>query len=128
MISVDVRETGVDLLSMSAHKFGGPKGIGALFVRRGVGYNSLCSTGGHQEAGKRAGTENVIGIAGMGAAIEWATNNLDKSVPYLTKLRDILIDGILSILGHGTDWTPHTAFSIHRFLWYSGVLTDKPWY
>ena len=65
-ISVDVRETGVDLLSMSAHKFGGPKGIGALFVRRGVDILPMLH-GGHQEAGKRAGTENVIGIAGMGA-------------------------------------------------------------
>lgn len=112
-ISVDVRETGVDLLSMSAHKFGGPKGIGALFVRRGVDILPMLH-GGHQEAGKRAGTENVIGIAGMGEAIEWATNNLDKSVPYLTKLRDILIDGILSIpgtklTGHPTQRSPSIA-------------------
>lgn len=97
-IPVDVNELGVDLLSMSAHKFGGPKGVGALFVRRGVNILPLLH-GGHQEAGKRAGTENVIGIAGMGAAIEWATNDLDRGVPYLTNLRNILIDGILDIPG-----------------------------
>lgn len=112
-IPVDAKDLGVDFLSMSAHKFGGPKGIGALFVRRGVDILPMLH-GGHQEAGKRAGTENVIGIAGMGAAIEWATNNLDKSVPYLTKLRDILIDGILSIpgaelTGHPTQRSPSIA-------------------
>ena len=112
-IPVDVKELGVDLLSMSAHKFGGPKGVGALFVRRGVNIQPLLS-GGHQEAGKRAGTENIIGIAGMGAAIEWAVNGLGKSVPYLTRLRDILIDGILDIpgselTGHPTQRSPSIA-------------------
>lgn len=112
-IPVDVKELGVDLLSMSAHKFGGPKGVGALFVRRGVDILPM-TCGGHQEAGKRAGTENVIGIVGMGAAIEWATNNLDKSAPYLTRLRDILIDGILDIpgaelTGHPTQRSPSIA-------------------
>lgn len=112
-IPVDVKELGVDLLSMSAHKLGGPKGVGALFARRGVDILPM-TCGGHQEAGKRAGTENIIGIAGMGAAIEWATNNLYKSVPYLTKLRDILIDGILDIpgaelTGHPTQRSPSIA-------------------
>lgn len=112
-IPVDVKELGVDMLSMSAHKFGGPKGVGALFVRRGVDIPPM-TCGGHQEAGKRAGTENVVGIVGMGAAIEWATNSLDKSVPYLTKLRDILIDGILDIpgaelTGHPTQRSPSIA-------------------
>lgn len=112
-IPVDVNELGVDLLSMSAHKFGGPKGVGALFVRRGVDILPMLH-GGHQEAGKRAGTENIIGIAGMGAAIEWATSSLDKSVPYLTKLRDQLIDGILDIpgaelTGHPTQRSPSIA-------------------
>lgn len=117
-IPVDVKELGVDMLSMSAHKFGGPKGVGALFVRRGVDILPLFH-GGHQEAGKRAGTENIIGIAGMGAAIEWATNSLDKSVPYLTKLRDILIDGILDIpgaelTGHPTQRSPSIASFVFR--------------
>ena len=112
-IPVDVKELGVDLLSMSAHKFGGPKGVGALFVRRGVNIQPLLS-GGHQEAGRRAGTENIVGIAGMGAAIEWAVNGLGKSVPYLTRLRDILIDGILDIpgaelTGHPTQRSPSIA-------------------
>lgn len=112
-IPVSVKKLDVDLLSMSAHKFGGPKGVGVLFVRRGVDILPMLS-GGHQEAGKRAGTENVIGIVGMGAAIEWAANNLDKSVPYLTRLRDILIDGILNIsgaelTGHPTQRSPSIA-------------------
>lgn len=117
-IPVDVNELGVDLLSMSAHKFGGPKGVGALFVRRGVDILPMLH-GGHQEAGKRAGTENIIGIAGMGAAIEWATSSLDKSVPYLTKLRDQLIDGILDIpgaelTGHPTQRSPSIASFVFR--------------
>ena len=117
-IPVDVNELGVDLLSMSAHKFGGPKGVGALFVRRGVDILPMLH-GGHQEAGKRAGTENIIGIAGMGAAIEWATNSLDKSVPHLTKLRDQLIDGILDIpgaelTGHPTQRSPSIASFVFR--------------
>lgn len=112
-IPVNVKELGVDLLSMSAHKFGGPKGVGALFVRRGVGILPLLH-GGHQEAGKRAGTENIIGIAGMGAAIEWATNSLDNDIRYLSRLRDILIDGILEIpgaelTGHPTQRSPSIA-------------------
>lgn len=112
-VPVDVNELSVDLLSMSAHKFGGPKGVGALFVRRDVGILPLLH-GGHQEAGKRAGTENVIGIAGMGAAIEWATNSLDNDIRYLSRLRDILIDGILEIpgaelTGHPTQRSPSIA-------------------
>lgn len=117
-ITVDVRELGVDFLSMSAHKFGGPKGVGALFVKRNASILPMM-IGGHQEAGKRPGTENVIGIAGMGAAIEWAANNLDKSVPYLTRLRDILIDGILNIsgaelTGHPTQRSPSIASFVFR--------------
>lgn len=113
-IPVDVKALGVDMLSMSAHKFGGPKGVGALFVRRGVNIIQPLLSGGHQEAGKRAGTENIIGIAGMGAAIEWAVNGLGKSAPHLTRLRDILIDGILDIpgvelTGHPTQRSPSIA-------------------
>ena len=112
-IPVDVNELGVDLLSMSAHKFGGPKGVGVLFVRRGVDILPLLH-GGHQEAGKRPGTENVIGIVGMGAAIEWAVSKLDESVPYLTRLREKLTDGILDIpgvelTGHPTQRSPSIA-------------------
>ena len=82
-------------------------------MRRGVNIQPLLS-GGHQEAGRRAGTENIVGIAGMGAAIEWAVNGLGKSVPYLTRLRDILIDGILDIpgaelTGHPTQRSPSIA-------------------
>jgi cysteine desulfurase len=69
-ISLDVRELGVDLLSLSAHKFHGPKGVGALYVREGLRFSPLLQGGG-QESGRRSGTENTAGIVGMGAAAEW---------------------------------------------------------
>jgi cysteine desulfurase len=77
-IPLDVREPGVDLLSISAHKFHGPKGVGALFVRRGLKFQPLV-WGGGQEAGRRSGTENTAGIVGMGAAAECALRYLNTS-------------------------------------------------
>ena len=95
-IPVDVKELGVDLLSLSAHKFHGPKGVGALYARRGVALTNLID-GGQQERGKRAGTENIPGIAGMAAAMEEAVRGLEKSVPYVTALREKLIEGLSRI-------------------------------
>lgn len=86
-ISVDVRELGVDMLSLSAHKFGGPKGIGALYIKKGTKINNLLC-GGAQEQNKRAGTENVAGIVGLGVAITIAVQNLKQNADYLKKLRD----------------------------------------
>lgn len=86
-VKIDVDEMNIDLLSMSAHKFYGPKGVGALYVREGINFNRI-QDGGHQEKNKRAGTENVAGIVGLGKAIETAYINLEEYNNKLTKLRD----------------------------------------
>jgi cysteine desulfurase len=93
-IPVDVKELGVDMLSMSAHKFNGPKGIGVLYCRKGVWPQNLID-GGSQEARHRAGTENVAGIAGMGLALEKAVATLDEKMAHEKQLRDYVIDRVL---------------------------------
>ena len=93
-IPVDVKELGVDMLSMSAHKFNGPKGMGAMYCRKGVWPQNLID-GGSQEARHRAGTENVAGIAAMGKALEIATAHLDERMAHESELRDYVIDRIL---------------------------------
>ena len=93
-IPVDVKELGVDMLSMSAHKFNGPKGMGALYCRKGVWPQNLID-GGSQEARHRAGTENVAGIAAMGKALEIATAHLDERMAHESELRDYVIDRVL---------------------------------
>ena len=93
-IPLDVQALNVDMLSMSGHKFHGPKGIGALYIRRGVRIDTLIH-GGAQERGQRAGTENLAGIVGIGKAIELATENLPEKAAKLSAMRDRLIDGIL---------------------------------
>ncbi|MGN0149422.1 MAG: cysteine desulfurase NifS [Clostridia bacterium] len=90
---INVQELGVDMLSLSAHKFHGPKGVGMLYIRNGVKIDNLIHGGG-QERGKRAATENLAGIAGLAKALEIATDNLDENIAKLTKLRDRLIKGI----------------------------------
>lgn len=91
---IDVKAMNIDLLSMSAHKFYGPKGIGALYIKKGIKITPLIHGGG-QERSRRAGTENIIGIIGMGTAIELAIKELKSEEERLTKLRDKFIDGIL---------------------------------
>lgn len=88
-IPVDVQALGVDLLSLSAHKFGGPKGIGALYVRSGVRIENLIY-GGAQEKGLRAGTENLPGIVGMGRALELAAASMPETMKKVAALRDLL--------------------------------------
>ena len=88
-IPVDVRELGVDLLSLSGHKIYGPKGVGALFVRKGTRLRSVVF-GGHQERDRRPGTENVAGLVGLGAAAELARRDLTQDVVRLSALRDRL--------------------------------------
>lgn len=95
-IPVDVKADNIDMLSISAHKFHGPKGVGALYCRRGLPLLTFIE-GGAQERGKRAGTENLAGISGMAAALEEACANLAKNGEYLTRLREKLIDGLLKI-------------------------------
>ncbi len=95
-IAIDVKEQNIDMLSLSAHKFHGPKGIGALYVRKGIIISNLIE-GGAQERGKRAGTENIPEIMGMAAALEEAVANIDKNTEYVTRLRDKLIEGLSKI-------------------------------
>ena len=113
-IPVDIQGLGVDLLSFSAHKFYGPKGVGGLFVRRGVRLVPQI-TGGGQERNRRSGTENVAGIVGMAKALEFAVEEIPTELPRLQTLRDELIAGVLSLIpdsrlnGHPTLRLPHNA-------------------
>lgn len=95
-IPVDVKADGVDFLTLSAHKFHGPRGIGALYVRRGIRLQRLIYGGG-QERGKRAGTENLPGIVGMAAALEEKTAQLAKHMDYVEGLRNTLVTGLREI-------------------------------
>lgn len=92
-IKIDVNNMNIDSLSMSAHKFYGPKGVGALYIREGIPFKKL-QDGGHQEKDKRAGTENVPGIVGLGKAIEIANNNIDRYNKKLVYLRDYYINQV----------------------------------
>ena len=94
-VEIDVEALGIDALSMAAHKFYGPKGIGAAYIKKTVKFTPII-TGGHQEKGKRAGTENVPAIVGMGKAIELATANIQEYNKKLMELRDYTIDRILN--------------------------------
>ena len=94
-MKMDVEEMNIDLLSMSAHKFYGPKGVGALYVREGINFKEI-QDGGHQENGKRAGTENVAGIVGMGKAIELAYENIEEYNKKLIELREYCIEKLQS--------------------------------
>ncbi|MEO6221704.1 MAG: cysteine desulfurase family protein [Vicinamibacterales bacterium] len=94
-IPVSVSALGVDLLSLSGHKFGGPKGTGALWVRRGLRLHAQ-QTGGRQERSRRAGTENVAGLAGLGAAADYARATVGEHMTTVARLRDRLERGILS--------------------------------
>ena len=104
-IAIDVKQQNIDMLSLSAHKFHGPKGVGALYVRRGLPLVNLID-GGAQERGKRAGTENIPGIMGMVAALEDAVAHLDENGAKITAMRDKLIAGLSQI--------PHSALNGDR--------------
>jgi cysteine desulfurase len=94
-VPIDVKDLNVDLLSVSAHKIYGPKGMGALFIRKGVLIDNLIH-GGAQERKKRAGTENTAGIAAFGKAAELAVTNLEENSKHLQTLRDMLIEGVMA--------------------------------
>ncbi len=101
-LHIDVKEQNIDMLSLSGHKFHGPKGVGALYVRKGILLMSLIE-GGAQERGKRAGTENIPAIMGMAAAMKEACDHLDENHEYVSKLRDTLMEELSKI--------PHCALN-----------------
>ncbi len=112
-IPVDVEKMKVDLLSISAHKLYGPKGVGALYIKKGTAIEPLLHGGGH-ERGLRSSTENISGIVGFGAACELAKKNLESDMKKLAELRDMLIKGVLPIKesylnGHPTKRLPNNA-------------------
>ncbi len=112
-VPINLKETKIDLLSLSGHKLHAPKGIGALYVRKGVRFSPFM-LGGHQEHGRRAGTENVPYIAGLGKAAELAAANLEKENTYVKELRDRLETGLLAIKnsrvnGGGAPRLPNTT-------------------
>ena len=94
-IPINVKELGIDLLSISSHKLHGPKGIGALYIKNGIKIDPVI-LGGGQEHGLRSGTENVANIVGFGKACEIAKNNLNDNMKYVTALRDMLIEKVLN--------------------------------
>ncbi|OPF51493.1 cysteine desulfurase NifS [Clostridium baratii] len=95
-VKIDVKDMNIDLLSLAGHKIYGPKGIGALYVRKGIRIHNLIHGGG-QERNRRAGTENIAGIVGLGKAIELASQNLEEHAKNMIVLRDRLIEGLLKI-------------------------------
>lgn len=104
-VVIDVKELGVDLLSMSSHKINGPKGVGALYIRKGVKISPLI-LGGGQESGLRSGTENVASIVGFGMACKLARDNLDQNISHFKKLTNRLVSRVLSEI-------PHTNYNGH---------------
>jgi len=113
-LNVDVNKLGIDLLSMSSHKIHGPKGAGALYIRKGTSIEPLLHGGGH-EYNLRSGTENVPGIVGFAKAMELATTDLDKKASQMARLRDKIIDNVLERIdgsylnGHRTKRLPNNA-------------------
>ena len=120
-VPIDVKGMNIDLLSMSAHKFHGPKGVGALYIRKGIKIENLLH-GGAQELGRRATTENVAGIVGMAKALEEATANMEEKTQKITALRDKIIDGILGSVpyirlnGHRTKRLPNNTSFCFRYI------------
>ena len=101
-IHINVKEQNIDMLSLSGHKFHGPKGVGALYCRRGLPLVNIIE-GGAQERGKRGGTENIAGICGMAAAMKDACDHIDENMPKVAAMRDRLIEGLSQI--------PHSALN-----------------
>ena len=117
-IPIDVKAMGIDMLSISGHKFHGPKGVGVLYERKGIRLPSYI-IGGEQEKGRRAGTENVAGIVGLGEALELTVTNMPETSARMTRMRDRLIEGIeatipeVKLNGHRTKRLPNNVnFSI----------------
>ena len=128
-VKIDVKKLNIDSLSLSGHKFYGPKGIGALYVRTGVKFEKFVN-GGHQERNKRAGTENVAGIVGIGKAIELAYNNLDEHNNKIKELRDYYVEQVkekipyIKINGHMEKRLPGNSNISFRFIEGEGLLLN----
>lgn len=126
-IPVDVQAMHIDMLSLSAHKFHGPKGVGALYCRKGIRLPSYIM-GGAQEKGRRAGTENVAGIVGLGAAIQLATEQLEENRAKMTALRDRLMTGIqariseVKLNGHPTNRLPNNVNFSFKYIEGESIL------
>ncbi len=120
-LKIDVTEMNIDLLSVSAHKLYGPKGVGALYIRNGV-RPAVYMDGGAQERAKRGGTENVPGIVGFGKAVELAYSDLEETAAYVTSMRDYLIDKIeekipyIKLNGHRTQRLPNNVNFSFRYI------------
>ncbi len=120
-VPFEIKDLNIDLLSMSGHKIYGPKGIGALYIRKGTRITQLMH-GGHHEMGKRAGTENVAGIVGLGRAAQLAKSEITEESKKLTELRDYLYKGVVSKIesvrlnGHPTKRLPNTLNIGFNFL------------
>ncbi|MBQ7953948.1 MAG: cysteine desulfurase NifS [Clostridia bacterium] len=120
-VEIDVKDLGIDLLSMSAHKFGGPKGIGALYIKKGVRVTNLLH-GGQQELGRRATTENLAGIVGMAAALKLAMDNFEENTKKMKALRERYINLVLEKIpycrlnGHRTERLPGNTNISFQFI------------
>jgi len=120
-VKVDVNELGVDLLSLSGHKLYGPKGVGAIYIRKGTKVEKFIH-GGEQEHGRRASTENICGIVGLGAAARLAMSELKEKAERLTRLRNRLIEGIqanieaVTLDGHPTLRLPNNAHILIKYI------------
>ena len=128
-VRIDVKQLNIDALSMSGHKFYGPKGIGALYVKKGIKFEKLIN-GGHQERNKRAGTENVAGIVGLGKAIELAYQELDEHNKKIKELRDYYVEQVkakipyIRINGDETKRLPGNSNISFRFIEGEGLLLN----
>ncbi|WP_313164185.1 cysteine desulfurase NifS [Sedimentibacter sp.] len=126
-VRIDVKKQHIDLLSMSAHKLGGPKGIGGMFIRKGVKIDNFVHGGG-QERGKRAGTEGVQNIVGFGKAVELASKDFDAHVEKLTSLRNKFIEGIKNNIpdvilnGHPTMRLPNNINFSYKYVEGESIL------
>lgn len=126
-VRIDVKKQHIDLLSMSAHKVGGPKGIGAMYIRKGVKIDNFIHGGG-QERGKRAGTEGVQNIVGFGKAVELAGKNFDDHVEKLTIVRNKLMEGIKANIpdvvlnGHPTMRLPNNVNFSYKYVEGESIL------
>ncbi|MBV8366734.1 MAG: aminotransferase class V-fold PLP-dependent enzyme [Candidatus Eremiobacteraeota bacterium] len=119
-IPIDVAQLGIDALSLSAHKFEGPKGVGALYVRKGACVEPLI-VGGAQEGGRRAGTENVAGIVGLSVALDLAVHEIASQSVHIAALRDALIDGALALPGASLNGAREERLPNNASLRFEGV-------